>query len=50
MLHICNFATKGDNCDGTDFKMGVSIRFSEYREWTLIDTIGKHVPLPEIEP
>ena len=28
--------TQGENWDGTDFKMWVGTRFSEYSEWTLL--------------
>ena len=28
--------TKGENWDGTDFKMGVTARCSEYNEWILL--------------
>ena len=35
MLRFCNFATKGENWDGTDFKMGVGTSLFKYSEWTL---------------
>ena len=32
--------TKGNNWDGTDFKIGVGTRCSEYSEWTLYTFFG----------
>ena len=33
---------KGENCDGTDFKMGVAATLPELSEWTLIVLFCKH--------
>ena len=35
--------TKGENWDGTDFKMEVGTRCSEYSEWTLNKVVNQFV-------
>ena len=35
MQRDCNLENKRQNCDGTDFKMGVAATLPELSEWTV---------------